>query len=159
MRRPNGPEERFTQRVPGDPHERRIDRRDERRGRPRARAGHAIGDHADHEHPEAADDRLRDLDGDRHRGRRRAAATDERQERRIPRCAAERLDRRRAQRLVVDEAAAGREAAGERQVLLLVARERLVGPVAQAERQSRDHADDRREEHQSARESSVVGDS
>ncbi len=106
-----------------------------RRDRRAASARPLTGQQTDDQHAARADQRLCDLDARRHVVGRRATAAGEREKRRVAWRAAEWLHGAVEDRVVVDEPAAGGEAPREREVLTLVARERLVDPIEEAERQ------------------------
>ena len=147
--------ELLAQRIGRHPHQRR-----EERGDPGGRGGGAIAGGASHQAGEdqdagRAEDGLHDLDRRRCRGRqaalaRRSASSDgERgQEQRIAGGAAEPLDvvrRRRVAGQLGREAAALGDVGGERQVLALVVRQRLAGPVAEAEGEAQQQPDGHRQ--------------
>ena len=63
----DGPEQRLAEGIAGDPDQRRVHRRNGRRGDRRRSAAQPERGERNHDHAERADDRLRDLHGRRHR--------------------------------------------------------------------------------------------
>ena len=125
--------ERFAQRIGGQRDERRVDRADPGRPHSRTRPGAVERHQADEPDREGADQRLNDLDARRRVRGHRAPGVECREKQRIARRSAEPLRRPAVVGVVVDEPQTRGDSARERQILVLVVRERLVDPVEEAE--------------------------